>query len=66
VIRAIIITDFYNVISFQSYRINSTISIEKKKNAIPPPIIPIQAAICLVLDIVSDFSNVLLNLVEFP
>jgi len=30
---------------------NSAISIEKKKNAIMPPIIPIQAAIFLILDI---------------
>jgi len=30
---------------------NSAISIEKKKNAIPPPINAIQAAICLILDI---------------
>jgi len=45
---------------------NSTISIEKKKNPIIPPIIPIQDKIFLFLDIMRDFSNLLLNLVEFP
>jgi len=41
----------YKIINFQYYRMNSAISIEKKKNPIIPPIIPIQAAICLGLDI---------------
>ena len=35
----------YKIINFQYYRINSAISIEKKKKPIIPPIIPIQAAI---------------------
>jgi len=49
----IVTTNNYNVISFQNYRMNSAISIEKKKNAMAPPIIPIQAAICLFLDIMN-------------
>jgi len=47
----IVTTNNYIVISFQNYRINSAISIEKKKNPIPPAISAIQEIICLFLDI---------------
>jgi len=43
----------------------SAINCEKKKNAIPPPIIAVQATICLILDILGDSPNSLLNLIEF-
>ena len=57
----IVTTINYNVISFQDYRMTSTISIEKKKNKIPPPIIAIQAAICLSLDIMKGFSKLIIE-----
>jgi len=55
----------YKIINFQYYRINSAISIEKKKKPIMPPIIPTQARIFLDLDIWQNIINTLLNLIEF-
>ena len=40
---------------------NSAASIEKKKNPIPPPIIPIQIAICLILDICRELFNLIIE-----
>jgi len=50
-------TNNYNVISFQNYRMNSVISIEKKKNPIPPAIIAIQEITCLFLDIMKRINQ---------
>ena len=43
----------------------STAYNEKKKNAIPPPMMATHAAICLILDIIINLINILLNLFDF-
>ena len=40
---------------------NSAISIEKKKKPIPPPMIAIHAAICLILDIQLESFNLIIE-----
>ena len=42
----------------------STAYSEKKKNAIPPPKMPIHTTICLILDIIIKLKNRLLNLLN--
>ncbi|GBL41813.1 hypothetical protein EMGBD3_11810 [Nitrosarchaeum sp.] len=42
----------------------STAYSEKKKNAIPPPKMPIHMAICLILDTIIKLKNRLLNLLN--
>jgi len=42
----------------------STAYNEKKKNAIPPPKMPIHTAICLILDTIIKLKNRLLNLLN--
>ena len=43
----------------------STAYNEKKKNAIPPPMMATHAIICLILDITVNLINILLNLFDF-